>query len=112
MNENVKKNSIYNCLSRYGIQSPSNFEEIVKVIEKSDYLISKKLCELVNSNRIVEATNNWFIVEIDVEENNHLVEDLEGKFFIMQINQRRVKRKVEHGYIVGNLFVTFKGCYF
>ena len=83
MNENVKENSIYNYLSRYGTQSPPNFEEIKKVIEKSDYLIYRKLCELANSSRIVEVTTNWFIVEIDVEENNHLVEDLERKFFIM-----------------------------
>ena len=83
MNENVKENSIYNYLSRYGTQSPPNFEKIKKVIEKSDYLIYRKLCELANSSRIVEVTTNWFIVEIDVEENNHLVEDLERKFFIM-----------------------------
>ena len=71
-------------------------------------MIYKKLCELVNNNRIVEATNIWFIVKIDIEENNHLVEDLERKFFIMSINQRMVEKKVGHGYIVGNLFVTFK----
>ena len=44
-----------------------------KLLKKKDYFIYQKLCELVNSSRIVEATNDWFIVEIDVEENNHLV---------------------------------------
>ena len=60
----------------------------------------------------MEATNDWFIVEIDIEENNHLVEDLERKFLIEPTNQRRVQKKVGHGYILGNLFVTFKVVYF
>ena len=70
-----KKNSIYNYSSRYNILglSSSNFEELEKVIEKKHYFIYQKLCELVSSSKIVEATNDWFIVEIDVEENNHLV---------------------------------------
>ena len=60
----------------------------------------------------MEATNDWFIVEIDIEENNHLVEDLERKFLIEPTNQRRVQQKVGHGHILGNLFVTFKVVYF
>ena len=42
----------------------------------------------------MEATNDWFIVEIDIEENSNLVEDLKRKFFIKQINQRRVEKKL------------------
>ena len=60
----------------------------------------------------MEATNDWLIVEIDIKENNHLVEDLGRKFFIKRINQRRVEKKVRHGYILENLFVTFKVLYF
>ena len=109
----LKKNSIYNYSSRYNILGlgSSNFEELEQVIEKKDYCIYQKLCELVNSCRIVDATNDWFIVEIDVEENNHLVEDLNRKFFIMQINQR-AEKKIGHGYILGNLFVMFNVHYF
>ena len=61
-------------------------------MEKSDYFIYRKLCELVNSSRIVEAINDWFSVEIDVEKNNHSAEDLERKFFITRIDQRRVEK--------------------
>ena len=63
-------------------------------MKKKDYFVYKKICELVNSSRIVEATNNWLIVEIDTKENNHLVEDLGRKFFTKRINQRRVKKKL------------------
>ena len=42
----------------------------------------------------MEATNDWFIVEIDIEENSNLVEDLKRKFFIKQINKRRVEKKL------------------
>ena len=113
MNNNVKENSINNHISRYGIvKNQSNYEELRKVIEKKDYFVYKKICELVNSSRIVEATNDWLIVEIDIKENNHLVEDLGRKFFIKRINQRRVEKKVRHGYILENLFVTFKVLYF
>ena len=42
----------------------------------------------------MEVTNGWFIVETDIEENSNLVEDLKRKFFIKQINQRRVEEKL------------------
>ena len=42
----------------------------------------------------MEVTNGWFIVETDIEENSNLVEDLKRKFFIKQINQRRVEKKL------------------
>ena len=42
----------------------------------------------------MDATNGWFIFEIDFEENSNLVEDLKRKFFIKQINQRRVEKKL------------------
>ena len=42
----------------------------------------------------MKATNGWFIVEIDIEENSNLVEELKRKFFIKQINQRRVEKKL------------------
>ena len=43
MNNNVKKNAIYNHISRYGIvKNQSNYEELRKVIEKKDYFVYKK----------------------------------------------------------------------
>ena len=43
MNNNVKKNAIYNHMSRYGIvKDQSNYEELRKVIEKKIILSTKK----------------------------------------------------------------------
>ena len=75
---------------------------------KKQIIVYLKTCDLVNSPRITEATNKWFIVELGIEKNNKLAEDLSKKVFIEWISQRRVERKVGHGYIMGNLFVTYK----
>lgn len=74
---------------RYGIKEiDSNPEEIEKVVEKKDYYIYLKICDVPDNVRIVEVTNNWFIAEIDIEENNYLIEDLNKRLFINRINQR------------------------
>ena len=62
---------------------------------------------MIDSARIIEVTNKWFIIEFDLEENEKLAKDLNNLFFIKQIGQRRVQKK-GHGYVTGNLFVTCK----
>ena len=62
----------------------SNIEEIKKEIEKKDY-VDLKICDLIDSARIVEVTNKWFIVEFDFEENEELVKDLNNLFSIKRI---------------------------
>ena len=63
----------------------SNIEEIKKEIEKKDYYVDLKICDLIDSARIVEVTNKWYIVEFDFEENEKLVKDLNNLFSIKQI---------------------------
>ena len=75
---------------------------------KKKIIVYLNICDLVNSPRIIEATNKWFIVELDIEKNNKLAEDLNKKNFVERISQRRVEKKIRHGCIMGNLFVTYK----
>ena len=66
---------------------------------------------MTDSARIIEVTNKWFIVEFELEENEKLAKDLNDLFFIKGIEQRRVQKKtknIEHGYVTGNLFFTYK----
>ena len=66
---------------------------------------------MIDSARIIEVTNKWFIVEFYLEENRKLVKDLNNLFFMKRIGQRRVKKKKKkkkYGYVTGNLFVTYK----
>ena len=48
---------------------------------------------MIDSARIIEVTNKWFIIEFDLEENEKLAKDLNNLFFIKQIGQRRVQKK-------------------
>ena len=51
------------------------------------------------------------IIEIDAEENYHLLEGIANKFFITRLDQRRAEKKVGHGYVTGNLLCKkFQGC--
>ena len=39
------------------------------------------------------------------EENKHLLDDLTKILFTRKLGQRRVEKKIGHGYEVGNLFI-------
>ena len=94
MANNVNRNKCLNIICKYGIEyNESNFEEIEIEIEKKDYYVYLKICDLIYSARIIEVTNKWFIVEFDLEENEKLAKDLNNLFFIKRIGQRRVKQK-------------------
>ena len=109
MANNVNRNKCLNIILKYGIEyNESNIEEIEKEIEKKDYYVYLKICDLIDSARIIEVTNKWYIVEVDLEENEKLAKDLNNLIFIKQIGQRRVQRKIGHGYVTGNLSVTYK----
>ena len=57
--------------------------------------------------RTITAGPKRIIIEIDAEENDHLLKDIAHKFFITRLGQRGAK-KIGHGYITGNLFVMLK----
>ena len=54
-----------------------------KKLKKKDYYVDLKICDLIDSAKIVEVTNKWFIVEFDFEENEELVKDLNNLFSII-----------------------------
>ena len=41
----------------------------------------------------MESTLHGIIIEIDAEENNHLLDDIDKKFFITRLSQRRAEKK-------------------
>ena len=83
MANNVHRNKCLNIIYKYGSEyNESNIEEIEKEIEKKDYYVYLKICDLIDSARIIEVTNEWFIVEFDIEENEKLAKDLNNLFFI------------------------------
>ena len=107
--DNVNINRIKNYLSRYGIEeNEDNFKKLKNVIEKKEYYIYEQIVELIEDCRIVVKNNSGIIIEIDSEENNTLLEDIVQNFFISKLSQRRNEKKIGHGYIHGNLFVTLK----
>ena len=86
MANNVNRNKCLNIIYKYGIEYyKSNIEEIEKEIEKKDYYVYLKICDLIDSARIIEVTNKWFIVKFDLEENKKLAKDLNNLFFIKRI---------------------------
>ena len=94
MPNNVNRSKCLNIICKYSIEyNESNIEEIKKQIEKKDYQVYLKICDLVDSTRIIEVTNKWFIVKFDLEENEKLAKDLNNLFFIKRLGERRVKKK-------------------
>ena len=108
----VNRNKFLNIIYKQGIEyNKSNIQKIEKEIGKKDY-VYLKICDLTDSARIIQVTNKLFIVEFDLEENKKLAKYLNNLFFIKRIGQRRVqkkkKKKIGHGYVTENLFVTYK----
>ena len=91
---------------RYGIkETKENFEKLANVINKNKYLIYEQIFNLIENCRIINDDNYGLIIEIDSEENKHLLDDLTKIFFTRKLGQRRVEKKIGHGYEVGNLFI-------
>ena len=82
MANNVNRNKCLNIIYQYGIEyNKSNIEQIEKEIEKKDYYVYFKICDLIDNTRIIELTNKWFTVEFDLKENKKLAKDLNNFFF-------------------------------
>lgn len=74
----------------------------------SDYLVYRKICELVENSRVI-SHDIYFTVERKIlQEIIYLLLIFATKFLTERISARRVEAKIGHGYKVGNLFVTFK----
>ena len=63
---------------------------------------------MIDTGRIIKSESKLIIIEIDTENNRELRDDLSQTKFMEKINQRRAEKKICHGYVLGNLFATFK----
>ena len=63
---------------------------------------------MIETRRIIELKSRSIIIETDAENNSKLLDDISKKYFIKEISQRRVEKKIGNGYVLGNLFITLK----
>ena len=77
------------------------------MLEKGNYYLYRHVCQLIDSCN-VERHPNYFIVEIDIEQNQKLVNNLCTKLWVQKLGSQRIKRKKGHGYKIRNLFYKFK----
>ena len=106
---NVEVNRIKNYLLRYGLEeNEENFHALKKVIRKIECLIYEEILKLIDSCKIIKSESNSLLIEINTENNRKLLDDISKRFFMQRINQQRVEEKICHGYVLGNLFVTYE----
>ena len=93
MNSYVEHNRIKNYLSRYDLEdTEENFNILKKVIQKKEYLIYQEIFKLMETCRIIELKSNSITIEIDAENNKKLLDDINKKYFIKRIVQRKVEK--------------------
>ena len=93
MNSYVEHNRIKNYLSRYDLEdTEENFNTLKKVIQKKEYLIYQEIFKLMETCRIIELKSNSITIEIDAENNKKLLDDINKKYFIKRIVQRKVEK--------------------
>ena len=79
----VNRNRISNYLYRYEIDSnEENFNKIAEVINKREYYVYRSIFYIINNCRVVDEDSSSIIVQIDLLEHNHLLEDVTKKNFI------------------------------
>ena len=93
MNSYVEHNRIKNYLSRYDLEdTEENFNILKKGIQKKEYLIYQEIFKLMETCRIIELKSNSITIEIDAENNKKLLDDINKKYFIKRIVQRKVEK--------------------
>ena len=83
-----------------------NDEKLWELVQKNetDYLIYKRICELV-PNSFVFASQDWFDIEIDADENGKLMEYLNKKVLTKFLSSRQ--DRIMSGEL-GNLYLTLR----
>ena len=71
-------------------------------------MIHDDIFKLIKTCKIIESKSRSIIIEIDAENNCKLLDDISKKYFIKKISQRIMEKKIGHGYVLGNLFITLK----
>ena len=93
MNSYIEYKRIKNYLSRYDLEdTEENFNILKKVIQKKEYLIYQEIFKLMETCRIIELKSNSITIEIDAENNKKLLDDINKKYFIKRIVQRKVEK--------------------
>ena len=104
--DDVNKNKIRDYFYRYWIkETKENFEKLANIINKNKYLKYEQIFNLIENCQTIKNDNCGLVIEIDSEENKHLLNDLTKIFFTRKLGQKRVEKKIGHGYEVGNLFI-------
>ena len=62
---------------------------------------------MTDTCRIIKSESKLIIIEIDTENNCELIDDLSKKNFMKKISQK-AEKKIGCGYVLGNLFASFK----
>ena len=75
--------------------------------KKKKYLIYEDIFKLIETCTIIESKSRSIIIEVDAE-NNDKLDDISKKYFMKKISQRRIEKKISHGYVLGNIFITLK----
>ena len=105
----VNRNCINNYLYRYSIENNAeNFSKLAEVRTKKEYFVYRTILCLINNCRVVQEDSGSITVEIDLITHNHLLEDITKKFFTKKISTPKFEKKIGHGYVVGNPFLTLK----
>ena len=68
-------------------------------------MIYLEIFKLIETCRIINSKSKSITIERDAENNSILLDDIVKKFFTEKIYQKRVEKKIGHGYILGNLFI-------
>ena len=79
-----------------------------KALFKKDFIIYRQILYLIDNCRIIKEDSMGIIVEIDLEEHNDLLKGITNKFFTKRFGERRYREKINHAYVIGNLFIIIK----
>ena len=105
----VNTNNNNNFISLQGIKkTEENFKKLESIIQKRDLIIYRQILYLIDNCRTIEEDSTGIIVEIDLEEHIDLLKDITNNFFTKRLGERRYREKINHAYVIGNLFITIK----
>ena len=106
---NVDRNRINNYIYCYSIEDKEeNFNKLAEVINRKEYYVYKAILYIIDNCRVIKEDSGSITVETDLLEHDHLLQDITGKFFTKKIKTRKFEKKIVHGYIVRNPFLTIK----
>ena len=83
MNKNVKQNIVGNYVYMCGIDK-TDLHGLEATIEKGNYYVYRHICKLIYSCN-VKHHQNYFILEIDIKQNQKLARDICTKLWTQKL---------------------------